>query len=299
MLFDLRGRGRRRTVRVVYSGLALLFLLGFVGFGVGSIGGGGGGGVVEALFGNKEGGGGTNYGSQVKAAKKLTVQQPANAAAWSGLIHATLLQAGSGENYNSTENTFTSKAQPLLRQIHEAWQHYLKLHPQHPSSELAAEVLRVYTTPGGLSEPTEAMKALKIEIASRPPSASLYYDLAVLAYQANDKSEGDRAAKKAIALAPASERANLKTYLAKAKTGNTTSAASGGSTTITTKNGQVVTIPNSDLSKGASKGGNGKTVTIPASALPKGVTTSSSSATATTPSISAPASTTAPAGGKK
>jgi tetratricopeptide (TPR) repeat protein len=297
MLFDLRGRGRRRTVRVVYSGLALLFLLGFVGFGVGSIGGGGGGGVVEALFGNKEGGGGTNYESQVKAAKKLTVQQPQNSAAWGQLIHAVLLQAGGGENYNSTENSFTSKAQPLLRQIHEAWQHYLKLNPQHPSSELAAEVLRVYTTPGGLNEPAEAMKALKIEIANRPPSASLYYDLAVLAYQANDKSEGDRASKKALALAPASEKATLKTYLAKAKAGNSTTGASGGGTVITTKNGQTVTIPSSDL-KGATQGSGGKTVTIPSSALPKGVATApaSTSASATT---TAPASTTAPAGGKK
>ena len=35
MLFDLRGRGRRRAVRVIYMGLALLFGVGFVGFGVG------------------------------------------------------------------------------------------------------------------------------------------------------------------------------------------------------------------------------------------------------------------------
>ena len=31
MLFDLRGRGRRRTVQVIYIGLALLFGVGFVG----------------------------------------------------------------------------------------------------------------------------------------------------------------------------------------------------------------------------------------------------------------------------
>jgi len=39
MLFDLRGRGRRRTVQVIYGGLALLMGSGLVLFGVGSFGG--------------------------------------------------------------------------------------------------------------------------------------------------------------------------------------------------------------------------------------------------------------------
>jgi hypothetical protein len=274
MLFDLTGRGRRRTVRIVYSGLALLFLLGFVGFGVGSFGGGG----IAELFGNKgEGGSGPNYEAQVKAAKKLTVEQPNNPAAWSGLVHATLLQSREGENYNSTENTFSTKAQPLLRQVHEAWLHYLKLNPHHPSSELATEVLLVYTTPGGLQEPAEAVKALKVEITGRAPSATLYYDLAVLSYQAKDNAEGDRAAKKALALAPAGEQTILKNYLAKAKAGTT--ASTGGNTTLTSKGGQTVTIPASKLPKGTTKG---QTVTIPSSAL-KGVATTTGSAGATTP----------------
>ena len=42
MLFDLRSGGRRRTVKVVYLGLALLMFVGFVGFGIGSSGLGGG-----------------------------------------------------------------------------------------------------------------------------------------------------------------------------------------------------------------------------------------------------------------
>ena len=38
MLFDLRSGARRRTVKVVYLGLALLMFVGFVGFGIGSSG---------------------------------------------------------------------------------------------------------------------------------------------------------------------------------------------------------------------------------------------------------------------
>ena len=41
MLFDLRGRGRRRMVRLIYTGLALLMGVGLVGFGIGGGFGGG------------------------------------------------------------------------------------------------------------------------------------------------------------------------------------------------------------------------------------------------------------------
>ena len=51
MLFDLRGRGRRTTVRVVYMGLALLLGIGLVGFGIG--GGFGGGGILNAASQNE------------------------------------------------------------------------------------------------------------------------------------------------------------------------------------------------------------------------------------------------------
>lgn len=296
MLFDLRGRGRRRTVRIVYSGLALLFFLGFVGFGVGSFGGGG---VLELLGGKGSGGGGENYGAQVKAAKKITVTQPNNPAAWSGLIHATLLQAGSGENYSNTEEAFTSKAQPVLKQIQEAWERYLKLEPHHPDPEVATEVMRIYTTGGGLTDPAEAVKTLKIEMKGRPANVTLYYDLAALSYQAKDKREGERAAAKALALAPASDKKILEGRLAELKSGK--SASSVG--TSTSGGAATVTIPASKLGKGATKA---QTVTIPASelkggangqsALPRSVTvpTSSLSKSASSTSTVASTTTTAP-----
>ena len=49
MLFDLRSRGRRRTVQVVYLGLAILFGGGLILFGVGT---GSGGGLLNAFTGN-------------------------------------------------------------------------------------------------------------------------------------------------------------------------------------------------------------------------------------------------------
>ena len=68
MLFDLRGKGRRRTVRVVYVGLALLIGVGLVGFGIGT--GGSGGGLLNAASKN-EGSGGVSYADEVKRYEKL------------------------------------------------------------------------------------------------------------------------------------------------------------------------------------------------------------------------------------
>lgn len=266
MLFDLTGRGRRRTVRVIYGGLALIFLLGFVGFGVGSFGGGG---FFEALNGNENSGGSIDYQSRIKKDKQLAARQPDNAAAWSKLIHDTLLQAGTGQNFNATEGTFTPKAQPLLQQVQHAWQRYLALTPRHPSSDVANEVLRALG-PTGLNDPTGALRAMKIVIASRPPSAGLYSELAVIAYRAKDKRLGEQAAKKALKLAPAGEKTVLENYLARAK------ADPNGEAETRAAAQQTLTVPAT-----GGKGGAGT------AAPPQGTT-------------SAPSTTTgAPAGAKK
>lgn len=290
MLFDLTGRGRRKTVKIIYTGLAAIFLLGFVGFGVGSVGGGGGG--LAEIFGEGKSGGSIDYSSQVKKAKALTVSQPNNPAAWSGLIHYTMLQAGTGENYirTNTEEGFGPKAKSLLLQAQAAWQHYLKLAPHNPYPERADEVLRIYTTPGGLSDPAEVLKLLKIKVASQPPSATLQYQLAAAAYAAKKTAEGDRAAKLAIKLAPAGERTILQNYLSKAKA--SAAAQLHGTKEGTAPNGQTVTIPSSQVPNGAT---NGQTVTVPASSLPKGlVKTGSATATAPAQGTTAPKTTTAP-----
>src|SRR5687768_9714279 len=54
MLFDLRGRGRRRTIKIVYITLALLMGGGLVLFGIGG-GGAMQGGLVDAITGSSGG----------------------------------------------------------------------------------------------------------------------------------------------------------------------------------------------------------------------------------------------------
>jgi hypothetical protein len=100
MLFDLRGRGRRRTVQVIYVGLALLFGIGFIGFGVGV--GSGGGGILNALTG-ESGAPKASFAGQVKKYQKLVAEQPKSLSAWEGLINAQLHEAG-GESRPATGN---------------------------------------------------------------------------------------------------------------------------------------------------------------------------------------------------
>ncbi len=75
MLFDLRSRGRRRTVQAVYLGLAVLMGGGLILFGVGS--GNGGGGLLNAFTGNGSGSAQRQVVSpQEKAALKQTKLTP-------------------------------------------------------------------------------------------------------------------------------------------------------------------------------------------------------------------------------
>ncbi len=216
MLFDLRGRGRRRTVQVVYLGLAILFLLGFVGFGVGV--GGGGGGIFNALT---EGGGNgsASFAGKVASAQRRVKAHPNEAAAWAALAEAQLHQASESEYSNATSETepYTVKGKALLAKISNAWNTYLRLEPHHPNPELATKLANTVYIEQGLAQPTDGMRAMQIEIASKPPSAALYSVLAEYAYKAGNTSVGDAASSRAIKLAPSTERKRVKKYLAELK----------------------------------------------------------------------------------
>jgi hypothetical protein len=232
MLFDLRGRGRRRMVRVIYLGLAILFGVGFVGFGVG--GGFGGTGIFNSLNGN-EGSRSASFSSQIDKYKKLTRQQPHNVYAWEQLTLAQLHEAG-GEAYVTSAGTVTSKGRELLSQAAQAWTSYIALNPLKPSVELAKLMaLKVYGE-AALNQPAQAVQALELVVEAEPSSASWYSQLAIYAYKAKNTRTGDLASEKAVALAPALQRTRLKKELAEAK-----SNPSGEKTYTTTTNGKTYT----------------------------------------------------------
>jgi hypothetical protein len=262
MLFDLRGRGRRRTVQFIYMGLAVLMGSGLVLFGVGA--GFGGGGILSSLSGN-EGSGGTTYASEIKKYKKLTTEQPDNAAAWEKLTSAQLHEAGN-EAYTTTSGV-TSKGKELFAQVAASWESYIALNPPKPNVELAQRMVTVFSEEG-LNQPAAAVRVLQLVVASRPTSTALFASLAEYAYKAHDTSVGDLASEKAVSLAPSTERARLKSELETLKKGGS------GETLTTTTNGKTYTGktgPNKTFTGSEVKT---TTVTVPTkSTAPAGTTT--------------------------
>jgi len=233
MLFDLRGRGRRRTVRAVYIGLAVLLGVGLVGFGVGT--GFGGGGIFSAAS-NNEGGNGASYSAQIKKYEKLTRQQPTSVVAWEGLTKALLHEAG-GSAYVSEQGVVTNKGRELLKRAASAWNSYLALNPPKPSSEIANLMVNDVYSEQALNEPARAVQALQIILETRPTSASLWSQLAAYAYRASNTRVGDLAAVNAVRYAPAGNRARLKNELAELK-----KSGSSGPTYTTTTNGKTYVV---------------------------------------------------------
>jgi hypothetical protein len=247
MLFDLRGRGRRTTVRIIYAGLAVLFGSGLVLFGVGGFGGTG---ILTSLS-QEKGSGGGSFASQVSKYRKLTAKNPSDESAWENLAKALYHEAGR-EPYTTSAGAVTSKGKEVFRQVADAWEKYIALDPPKPNAELAQLMVGVFSEEG-LNQPASAVAALQIVIPTRPSSAALYGLLAQYAYKAHNSRQGDLASQKALSLTPKSERAKVKKVLDEAKK----AASSSGTATI---GGKTYNLPssatstiNSQLAKAKSK----------------------------------------------
>jgi hypothetical protein len=213
MLFDLRARGRRRTIQVIYLFLALLMGGGLIFFG---IGGNTSGGLFDAF---KDGGNTSNDSAltkKVDSAEKRVQANRTNPALWAALTRAQYQVAGLGENYDQNTGTFTPKGKAALRNVERSWDQYMALDPPKPNPDLASLMVQAFS-PTGLNRPAKAVTAQEIVIDSRPPSTGLYSTLAILAYGANQSRKGDLAAAKAVDLAPKDQRATVREQLKQAK----------------------------------------------------------------------------------
>jgi hypothetical protein len=212
MLFDLRSAGRRRTVKTVYLGLALLMFVGFVGFSIGSSGLSGG--IVDAITGGSGGGGGDDAATkrletQIHAAQTKTRTAPSNPTAWSELARARLRFASVGDNFDSAKSDFTAAGKRQLAAAGEAWDKYLALNPDKPDEGLARQMIQAFLS---LNKPDKAVSAQEI-VTQVEPTQQTFTNLALLAYQAGQTRKGDLAAGKAVDLAPKKERKDLKKQL--------------------------------------------------------------------------------------
>jgi len=212
MLFDLRGSGRRRTVKVVYITLAFLMGGGLVLFG---IGGDVSGGLVDAIT-ERNSGGDTGTKRFEEREQRLVVKVRANpndAASYAELARVRTQLASTGDNYDPQKNTYTKAGRAELQNAAAAWEKYLALNPKQPDDRVASLMVQTY---GTLGQPANAATAQEVITEARP-SAATFSQLAVFAYAAKQTRKGDLARAEALQLTPKDERAALKGQLDQAK----------------------------------------------------------------------------------
>jgi hypothetical protein len=214
MLFDLRGRGRRRAIQAIYLSLAILMGGGLVLFG---IGGNTSGGLVDAI----QGGSGSvsaddAFKKRVDTLEKRTQANPRDAAAWSQLASLRFQVATTGDNYAQSTQAYTDKGKAELRRAGAAWQRYLALNPKKPDERVANQMVQAYGV-AGLRDYPQAVKAMEVVIDTRPPTYQLYAQLAVLAHAAKQDRKATLSAQKAEELAPKAQRKDVRAQIQQAQ----------------------------------------------------------------------------------
>jgi hypothetical protein len=229
MLFDLRGRGRRRTVQAIYLSLALLMGGGLVLFGIGSSQSGG---LFDAISGNSGGQSATSgIDKRIKSAIAATKARPKDPAPWANLAALRFQRAGIDEL--TTAGTYTQAGLDRLRLASDAWERHLALDPKQPDVRTAKFMAQAYES-NALNELDKAVRAREIvTAATKPPNSNLYAQLAELAYRAKDNRTADLAADRAVALAAAKDRKALRTQLNALKTQALSQQTPGATTTPT------------------------------------------------------------------
>jgi hypothetical protein len=209
MLFDLRGRGRRRTVQAIYLSLAILMGGGLVLFGIGSSQSGG---LFDALSGNSGSTSATaGIDKRIDNAIAATKARPRDPGPWAQLAALRFQRAGIDEI--SADGRYTDSGLRRLRLASQAWERHLALDPKQPNVRAAKFMVQAYEQ-NALNELTKAVRAKEIVTgAEKPPSSNLFAQLAELGYRAGETRVADLAADRAVSLAPEAQRKPLRTAL--------------------------------------------------------------------------------------
>ena len=214
MLFDLRGAGRRTTIKIVYLSLAILMGGGLVLFG---IGGDVSGGLFDAFSErNATTDTGTGrYEERVREAQRETQANPQDAAAYADLARARYQLANAGDNLDQQTGQFSAEGKRQLTLATEAWERHLALEPKQADDGVASLMVIAYG-PQGLNDLEQAVAAQEVITEVRPKS-NTFANLAILAYQAGQTRKGDLATDQAIERADPDDRKTLRAELKSAK----------------------------------------------------------------------------------
>lgn len=212
MLFDLRGK-RKRLVQVSYAALALIFLVGFVGFSIGS--GNAPGGLLDAIgLGSDSSSGGSTssqFDDQIDAANKQLARNPKNSEALIKLAKYEYFKGKQGVSSDPDTGapTVSDDARTDLGNAVGAWEKYVKLSKGKPDPGVAGEMVQAYFL---LNDAQGAAQAQRI-VAEDKPSSGSFGQLAFFLYASGDISGGDAAADRAVSMAPGSQAQNLEKQL--------------------------------------------------------------------------------------
>ncbi len=221
MLFDLQGK-RRRMVQVTYVMLAVLMGGGLVLFG---IGGDVQGGIFDAFTGE---GGNSNNGNSVIEKRVDSNEKKLKATPQSERLRKSLTrdyyQLATAQA--DASGKFSDDGKANLRRSAANWQAYLALNPEKPDTSLARLALQVYD-PTALNRKGQAQKAAQL-IAQEENDAQAYLNLVQYAALAGDTRTADLAGQKAVDLAPAAQRKQVRAQVKQLKNPQAAQGAQGG-----------------------------------------------------------------------
>jgi hypothetical protein len=213
MLFDLRGRGRRRTVQAIYLTLALLMGGGLVLFGIGSDAGQGG--LVDAFTGGGGGSGNDQVDDLVERAEERARTNPRDPAAFAALAQARYQAANTGDRIDQATGGYTTEGREALTGSVQAWQRHVQLAGDRPDPSVAAVITNAYEALGQFGQ---AANAWGVVATSREDAgAGEFVRLAQLYYRAGDTRQGDLAADRAVDAAPRAQRRTVRRNLQQLK----------------------------------------------------------------------------------
>ncbi len=227
MLFDLQSPRRRRVVRVVFGGLALIFAISFVFLGVGT---GGGGFSFSDLFGGGGGSSSTAFDGDISTAEAKLAANPNDTATLATLVQLHYSAANANRDSNGAP---TDDGVQQLREAADSWNKYVKASNGNLSPSAAIYALNTFdllarvdfTAARTDTSATQALtdinaavddwnsaaQAQQVRITKQPKLANsnAYATLAQYLYLAGDTKGGDQAVAQAKSAKGAADPATI------------------------------------------------------------------------------------------
>ena len=210
MLFDLSSPRRKTAVRIIFGGLAVLFAVGFVGFGIG--GESGGGGLVDSLTGGGDGSTSEQYEQQIEDAENALEEDPNDERALKDLVQYRYLSGNAQLEVDETTGQVTGVTEESRQEFEaavEAWARYVATDPPKADVATAGNAVQAFNFLNDFEGAAEAQRFL----AEANPSSGAYGQLAYFYYADLNFEKGDAAAEKAVAEAKPAQAKSVEKQL--------------------------------------------------------------------------------------